>query len=345
MAKQFVWNPDSNQTYDGSYGSQTVTSSSGASFSKNLATFTADCPQATVTFKQLALADQSGTIFWNGPNVDEISTISILSGDVVFDFGNNLFSLAVSSYGQDNTPGTPGLIVSGGSLAVKNLYRFEVNCNVQLSGGGKLYVTDVSDFLYLSEIDGLLLIDDGTLLVNSAFSCELGFTVVLDGSITITSPNLVISNVLESTGSTIDLSCDYFYMGRGAIVGNELNHSLRRGSKTSIIANKTLSIAASRITLTDDAYLSMVGIDPKVFFDRAKFKFDFDTKQSEGECSATLVFEPADSNMQSNIRDNGCITINEIPVPRFEFDKNFTSIITTNPKTKNSVLTIQKIPQ
>ena len=134
-------------------------------------------------------------------------------------------------------------------------------------------------------------------------------------------------------------------MGHGAIAGDELNHSLRRGSKTFITADKTLSIEASRITLTDDAYLSMVGIDPDLFLERAKFKFNFDTKQSDLECSATLVFEPAHFFMQSGIRDNGFITINEIPVPRFEFDNKFTSVIGTNPDTGNSILTIQKKPK
>ncbi|VVN45688.1 hypothetical protein [Pseudomonas fluorescens] len=337
MAKQFVWDADKDQVYDSSYGSQTVTCSNGVSFAKHNSTFVAQ--QANVVFKQVAMVSPQRTP-WSGTK--NRNTISVLSGDVAFDFGN--YSSFVYLYSNSTAPGL--IVTGGGRLTISNLSGFIVDGDIEVSGG-TLHLESVNLFSWPEMASTLLINRGGTLSVdvfekNSA--CKIGRTVVEGGSMSLRTGAIYFGSGLRSANSTIDLQCDNFSLSGSGGVGSEFDYSFRRSSKTSIVADKSVALSEGvKFSLADDASLSIAGIDPEVFSGPAKFKFDFDTKQSEVECLATLVLEPANPFMENLIWANEYITIDGSPVSREDSWRKFTKVLSVNPSTQQTVVTIKMI--
>ncbi|VVP61974.1 hypothetical protein PS870_06491 [Pseudomonas fluorescens] len=338
MAKQFVWSPNHDQTYDSSYGSQTVVCSD---FGRTDTTFSANCPGMRVKFQ--VLTDSSATdTYWSMTDMPG-SVVSVLSGDVVFDFGG------VSSLRADGFEYRGDIVVTGGGRLVLRNARTAVfaRAAARVSGAGKLLITSVGmvDFSPGLNNNGKdLLINDGELLVEEVDSCRLFDTVAADGYLIMAANSIFLGVAFSSTNSITDLVCDEFTFAVGAEdpdFGITPGCFLYRGSKTSIVASSRVYFSGGvKFTLADDAHLSIAGIDREVFFKSSDFVFDFDTKRSN--CTATVVLEPADAFIGSAIFDNGFITMDGAPVSREESFREFTKVVSVNPSTGQQVLTIQK---
>lgn len=339
MTKQFVWDPDSNQTYDSSYGSQTVIRSD---FGRSGTTFTANCPEMNVEFKVLPGSSATNT-YWSMINADG-NVVSVLSGGVVFDFGG--FSLEAEGFEHRGDI----VVTGGGSLVLRNANQLVFSrVAARVNGAGKLHITGVGHVDFFPDFkkgSKDLLINDGELLVEEVDSFSLFDTVAEDGCLIVAANYISLGVVFSSTNSIATLVCDEFTFAIGAEdpdFGITPGCFLYGGSKTSIVANRKVDLSGGvKFALADDACLSIAGIEREVFFKPAEFVFDFYTTQPDSNCTATLVLEPADAFVGSALFDNGFITVDGKPVSRDKSFGEFTKVVSLNEITKREVLTIQK---
>lgn len=308
MNKEFVWEVPANQTFDSSYGAQTVTCTDPVSFSKDFSAFRANAPGAPVVFMQ---AVPGGPVRWSR------ATIIIESSDVTFDFNNNVNALDCYSPSFD---GPPFVKVSNSSLKMKNINDISLGTGIALSNNATFNVVGVGMVRMGFESNAGLSITDShaSFVLNRAFmvsgvSSDNGhFEIQTDICVVHTSMRVL-------NGSSGIFSCKSFHLsgedGSEHIISENSSLTIQTGSVEIEGIFITLGEGNSRVSIE-----RIPGQDPVDLTSLATSKkgFNFVGTKDTNTSELTLDFS-YDGRYGNNgfgwswLLDNKLIAVNGIP--------------------------------